>query len=221
MNWAWYRAGRVVTRSIIFFTMRVRTLRASVPARDGGYVLALSHQGHLDPFLAGSFQDRPIVWMTRKEFFRHPLARWAIRRLNGFCVDRHGVPVSSIRHAIARAREGEVVGICPEGGVMRGGDTCFRGGPIKRGASSVAIHAKVPIVPCLILGSARLTRVGPWLPAKRGRLWVAYADPIQAPAGSKSTRATRKELSRRLEEAYVTLYAEMVEKMGVDDWWVQ
>jgi 1-acyl-sn-glycerol-3-phosphate acyltransferase len=219
MNWAWYRAGRVATRFILFCTMRVRTRHADVPERTGGYVLALSHQGHLDPFLAGTLQQRPIAWMTRKEFFKYGWARWLIRKLNGFQVNRQGIPVSAIRHAIAAARAGEVVGICPEGGVVCGADACFRGGRIRRGACSVAIRAGVPVIPCVILGSARLQQVGPWLPAKRGRLWVAYGQPI-LPAATKSTKQTRDALARQIESAYVALYDEMTRTMAVDPAWV-
>lgn len=220
MNWAWYRAGRVVTRSILFCTMRVRKRHGDVPERAGGYVLALSHQGHLDPFIAGSLQERPIVWMTRKEFFKYGWSRWIIRKFNGFRVDRQGVPVSSIRYAVEQASRGEVIGICPEGGVACGADACFRGGRIRRGACSVAIRAGVPIVPCLLLGSSRLNRIGPWLPAKWGRLWIAYGQPIAPPPGVRSTRRTREELARRLETAYVELYDEMTRTMAVDPRWV-
>jgi 1-acyl-sn-glycerol-3-phosphate acyltransferase len=127
--------------------------------------------------------------------------------------------VSSIRYAIARAKEGHVVGICPEGGVVCGADACFRGGRIKRGVCSVAIHARVPVVPVVMLGTARLKTVGPWLPAKWGRLWVAYGRPIVPPAG-RSTRKSREELARRIEAAYVELYDEMNRTMAVNPRWV-
>lgn len=216
MNWAWYRAGRVVTRSIIFFTMRVR--RMGSPAHPDGYVLAVSHQGHLDPFLAGSFQDRPIVWMTRKEFFHRAWARFAIRKLNGFCVDRQGIPVSSIRHAISLSRVDQVVGICPEGGVTRGPAACFRGGPIKRGLCSVSIHARVPVIPCLILGSAQLHRIGPWLPIRRARIWVGYGQPIFPPP--RSTRQSRRQMAGQIQSAYVQLFADMCTQLQVDQNWL-
>jgi 1-acyl-sn-glycerol-3-phosphate acyltransferase len=220
LNWTWYRAGRLVTRFILACTMRTRTLRPQIPNLPGGYILALSHQGHVDPFVAGSLQSRPIVWMTRKEFFKYAPARWAIRKLNGFCVDRQGAPVSSIRHAIKVARAGEIVGICPEGGVVCGADSCFRGGPIKRGVASVSLHSGAPIVPCLILGTARLNQIGPWLPAKRGRLWIAYAHPIHPPQNTRSTKRSREALARQVETAYANLYTEMSRELEVDQSWV-
>jgi 1-acyl-sn-glycerol-3-phosphate acyltransferase len=219
MNWTWYRTGRAVTRFIMFCTMRVRKLRPEIPdSLAGGYVLAVTHQGHLDPFIASSLQNRPVIWMTRKEFFRPVWARVAITKLNGFCVDRHGVSVSAIRYAIARAREGYAIGICPEGAVVCGADACFRGGRIKRGLASVSIHAQVPVVPCLIIGTARLNNVPIWLPAKWARIWVGYGSPIQPPPG-KSTRQTRELLARQIESAYVNLYKEMSEQLAVDPRW--
>jgi 1-acyl-sn-glycerol-3-phosphate acyltransferase len=219
-NWTWYRAGRLVTRFILACTMRTRTLRPHIPSLPGGYILALSHQGHVDPFVASTLQSRPVVWMTRKEFFKYAPARFAIRKLNGFCVDRQGTPVSSIRHAIRMARDGNVVGICPEGGVVAGPDACFRGGRIKRGVASVSLHSGAPIIPCLILGTARLNKVAPWLPAKRGRLWIAYANPLHPPPNTRSTKHSRDALARQLESAYATLYTEMSRDLNVDQSWV-
>ena len=219
MNWAWYRAGRVVTRFIIFCVMRVRRPRPEIPDRPGGYILALTHQGHVDPFVAGSLQQRPIAWMTRKEFFKYAWARFAIRKLNGFRVNRQGVPVSAIRHAIALARNGQVVGICPEGGVVCGAEACFRGGRIRRGVCSIAIHAQVPVVPCVLVGTAPLRRVALWLPARWARLWIGYGAPITPPPG-KSTRRSRELLAEQIERAYIDLYNEMRNTLTVDPRWV-
>lgn len=219
MNWTAYRAGRLATRFILFCTMRIRFLRRELADMPGPYLLATSHQGHLDPFIASTLQSRPIVWMTRREFYKYRWSQYLLSNLNAFSVHRQGIPVSAIRHAIGAARAGHVVGICPEGGVTCADQACFRGGRIKRGIASVAIRAQVPILPCLILGTARLHQVGPWLPAKHGRLWIAYGPPIQPPPGP-STRAARDALARQIEAAYVELYQELVETFDVDQRWV-
>jgi 1-acyl-sn-glycerol-3-phosphate acyltransferase len=196
--------------------MRLHLIGADVPDRQaGGYVLALTHLGNLDPFCSCVLVRRPIRWMTRREYFRVPFG-WLLRRLGAFAVNRQGVPVSAIRRAISIARDGGVVGICPEGGRTTGRSAAFRGGRIKRGVCSVAIRSGVPVVPCVMLGTPQLNRVGPWLPAKRARLWVAYGEPLSPPAG-KSTRATRNALRDELSAAYVRLYQELRNRFDLED----
>jgi 1-acyl-sn-glycerol-3-phosphate acyltransferase len=214
-NWL-YTPSRAAGRMIFFFTMRLHLLRPQLAERDGGYILALTHLGNLDPFCSSVIVRRPIRWMARKEFFANRLAAWTLRRLGAFAVNRQGIPVSAIRCAIEHARRGEVVGICPEGGRVAGPDAAVHGGRIKNGVCSVAIRSGVPVVPCVMLGTADLNRVGPWLPAKRAKLWVAYGDPLHPPSG-KSTRATRQALREQLSAAYLKLYDELRHQFGLQD----
>jgi 1-acyl-sn-glycerol-3-phosphate acyltransferase len=208
MNWT-YRVGRAFGRFVFFCTMRTHVTDPHFAERDGGYVLALTHLSHLEPLAAGIIGRRPIDWMTRKEFYKYRVFRWCLNGMNAFRVDRQGIPVSAVRTAIERVRQGRVVGICPEGGVKTGLESAFRGGAIKRGCCSVAIRSQSPIVPCLMLG--------PWLPYKRATIWVAYGEPIHVPPDTRSTRATRRELSARLTAAYQQLYAQLREKHGISD----
>jgi 1-acyl-sn-glycerol-3-phosphate acyltransferase len=216
MNRLLYNAARAVGRFIFTCTMRLHLIRPHVAERDGGYVLALTHLGNLDPFCSSVLVGRPIRWMARREFFQLPPIAWILRRVGAFSVNRQGVPVSAIRHAISIARQGEIVGICPEGGRTRGAEAAVRGGRIRRGVCSVAIRSRVPVVPCVMLGTPQLNRVGPWLPAKRARLWVAYGEPVLPPS-DKSTRATRDALRDQLSAAYVRLYDELRARFGVED----
>ena len=93
----------------------------------------------------------------------------------------------------------------------------IRGGSFKRGLCSLAIRAGVPIIPCVVLGTEKLVRVMPWMPFRRGRLWVAYGQPIHPPAGGKSTRETRRQLAERTAAAFRQLYATLRERYGISD----
>jgi 1-acyl-sn-glycerol-3-phosphate acyltransferase len=214
---ACYAIGRAIGRFVFFLTVRSYEIRPEVPERAGPYVLALTHLGNLDPFVSGVLIERPMRWMTRREFFRYRPAAWLLRKVGCFSVNRQGIPVSSVRHAIAIARSGQVVAICPEGGRTWGRAAAFRGGPFKRGVCSIALRAGVPVVPCVMLGTPDLNRVKPWLPFKNARIWVAYGEPIHPPPGEASTRATRDALRDRISAAYVRLYQEMLERFGLRD----
>jgi len=212
-----YRMGRLAGRFTFLCTMRTDVLDPHHREITGGYVLALTHLSHIEPMAAGILSERPIDWMTRKEFFRFRPVAWYLRGCNAFRVDRQGIPVSAVRTAIERVRRRRVVGICPEGGVTHGKRAAIRGGAIKKGCCSVAIRAGVPIVPCVMLGTDKLNCVKPWLPFKRARIWVAYGEPIYPPAGARSNRATRGELSDRLVGAYQEMYARMRQRFGICD----
>jgi 1-acyl-sn-glycerol-3-phosphate acyltransferase len=216
MNRFFYSASVATGRFIFWQTMRLHLIRPEVTDREGGYILALTHLGNLDPFCSCVLQRRPIWWMARKEFFQFPLCRWYLKRVGAFSVNRQGIPVSSVRRAIALAREGKVVGICPEGGVKRSREAAFRGGEIKKGVCSVAIRSGASVIPCVMLGTPELNRVRPWLPFKNAKLWVAYGEPVPPPH-APSNRAKRELLCGQLSRAYVSLYAELCQQFGLDD----
>ena len=216
MNKIVYRLGIAGGRVVFFFTVRRYQVRPEIAERPGGYVLALTHLGHVDPFCSCIIVRRTIRWMARKEFFKFRITALALRLMGAFSVNRQGIPVSSVRRAIEHAKNGEIVGICPEGGRAIGPAAAIRGGKIKQGVCSIAIRSRVPVVPCVMLGTEDLNRVGPWLPAKRARIWVIYGEPLQPPEG-KSNRAKRLARAAQLSEAYIQLHAELCEKFGLKD----
>ena len=211
-----YRAGVGAARIVFWICIRRHVTNPQATERQGGFVLAVTHLSHLEPFCASVFNRREIDWMTRKEFYRYRPFAWGLHLVNAFVVNRQGVPVSSIRKAIARVRAGRVVGIFPEGGVKKGADAAFRGGPIKRGACSVAIHTGAPIVPCVMVGTDKLNAVMPWIPWRRATVWVAYGDPIP-PTAARSTRAARHEMADRLSRAFQDLYAKLCAEHAIAD----
>src|SRR4051812_19210353 len=138
MGWM-YHAGKTIGRFIFIVTMNTHVINARIPDRQGGYLLALTHLSHVEPFCASVLMPRRIDWMARKEFYRYRVFAWLLHSVEAFIVNRQGIPVSAIRAAIARIRAGRVVGICPEGGVVVGKDAAIRGGTIKRGICSISL----------------------------------------------------------------------------------
>lgn len=205
------------SRFIQFQCIRRVTLHGERGRRAGGFVLACSHLSHLEPFIIAGVMRRPVDYMARVEFFSR---RWAVKVLHAvgaFSVDRQGYALTPMRTAIARARAGKVVGIFPEGGVKRGDASALKGGPIKLGACVVAQRANVPIVPVVVLGAATLNCVAPWLPARRGRLWINFGEPIW-PATDRRRRAARQAMGAALSDAFQSLYQELcsTHEIGTD-----
>lgn len=145
--------------------------------------------------------------MARKEFFRNPLSAKLMWAVDAFPVNRRGVAVSAIKTAIRRVKEGEMVGIFPEGEVTRGAESVLRGGPIKQGVCLISQRTNCPVLPCIVLGSDKLSTVDPWLPALRGRLWMIYGDPIY-PIPGLPKREQRQCMAEQLTASFEALYAE-------------
>ena len=212
-----YRACWLGGRWIQLNTLRVAVTNGEVLRRTpGGYQLACTHLSHLEPFLLGMIARRPIDWMTRIEFYAHPVSTWFLTRFAAIPVRRQGVSANAIRTAVGRLRDGRVVGICPEGGVAQGARSACRGGPIKRGVGLIAVRSGRPVIPCVILGSHALLRVGPWLPFRRGRLWVAFGEPIHPPADPPDRRAARNTVAGELERSFQRLFADLIARHGLD-----
>jgi len=212
-----YRMGRLGGQFVFLCTMRSHLLNAQAAERQGGYVLALTHLSHIEPMAASILMRRPVDWMTRKEFYKSRVVGWLLKACNEFKVNRQGIPVSAVRTAIERGRRGRVVGVCPEGGVAQGAASAMRGGPIRKGCCSVAIRAGVPILPCAMLGTNELNRVGPWLPFKRAKIWVAFGEPIYPAVGAASTRRSRADLAAKVSAAFEELYARLRLEYGIAD----
>jgi 1-acyl-sn-glycerol-3-phosphate acyltransferase len=212
-----YRVGRWVGRFAYFVALRPTVLNPAALSRAGGFVLAVTHMSHLEPALASVQCRRAIHWVARKEFYRFRPFGWFLRAVRCVYVNRQGVPVSTIRAGVRLAKDGQIVGIFPEGGVMRGNDCVIRGAPMKRGCCSIAIRAGVPVVACVMLGTEKLNAAIPWLPLKRTRVYIAYGEPIALPPGTPSTRATRAAMAERVQASFVQLYADLREQCGIPD----
>ena len=116
-----YAMGWAFCRFVGFCCLRKVVLHRERLDQPGGLVLACSHLGNVEPAVIGAMARRKIDWMSRVEFFRHPLASRVLYALDAFPVKRDAVcGVRAIRTAIERARGGRVVGIFPEGGVALG-----------------------------------------------------------------------------------------------------
>ena len=212
-----YRFGQLLGRIVFFQTMNVEQVRPEAAERAGGYVLAPTHLSHLEPFCLGILVRRKIDWMARLEFFHRWWTAALLRAVDCFPVNRTGIPVSSVRAAIARARAGRVVGIFPEGGVAVGKQSVCRGGPMKKGACVVALRAGVPILPCVVLGTHRLNEVRPWLPFRNARIWVIYGRPIYPNPNPTNRRQAREELAAAWQAQILELYAELRGIYGIFD----
>src|SRR5687768_15431933 len=111
LNDVTYAVVQFLGRWIYALSIKGEVIRPHLAERAGGYVLAVTHLSHLEPFVLTILVRRKIDWMARVEFYRWRPFAWMLRAMDAFPVNRFGVPVRAIRTAIERARAGRIVGI--------------------------------------------------------------------------------------------------------------
>jgi 1-acyl-sn-glycerol-3-phosphate acyltransferase len=190
---------------------RVHVLQPEDANHAGGFLLAANHISHFDPFIISSVVRRKIDWMTMAEFFRIPVLRFLLHAVDAFPADRHHADRKTIRTAIERLKRGRVVGLFPEGGIRARAQSLLEGAPLRPGAATLAHIARVPIVPCVILGTDRLYSRKRWSAFQSTPIWIAFGNPIAHFANLQKFEG-RKRIECELAGAFKNLYAELREK---------
>ncbi|MDB6146984.1 MAG: 1-acyl-sn-glycerol-3-phosphate acyltransferase, partial [Spartobacteria bacterium] len=180
--------------------------------RDGGFLLAANHISHFDPLIISSVVRRKIDWMAMAEFFGYRFVGFFLRAVDAFPAERDRADLKTIRTAIARLKQGRIVGLFPEGGIRDGAASLLEGAPLRPGASALAQIAQVPIVPCVILGTDRLYVKQSWLSFRSTPVWIAFGSPIFP--GQKLNK-THEGIERELGSAFLRLYSHLRQQFGL------
>ena len=148
--------------------------------KTGGAVIAINHTSYIDFTFAGlpAFRQglgRKVRFMAKQEVFDHPLGGPIMRGCRHIPVDRAN-GAASFELACQLLKEGELVGVYPEGTISRS----FELKEFKTGAARMAIAADVPIVPHIVWGAQRI-----WTKGHPRKMWrpkvpiaVAVGEPI-------------------------------------------
>jgi 1-acyl-sn-glycerol-3-phosphate acyltransferase len=139
--------------------------------QSGGFVLAGNHLSNFDPWAIGFplWPRRRLRWMAKSELFK-PLLSTILWHGGAFPVRRGMGDVDAIRMSIRVVKGGDVLVMFPEGTRRAKGLRKKHEARPHTGAARIAIAAKAPLVPAAIVGTDRLSRLGP--------LRVAYGEPV-------------------------------------------
>lgn len=139
----------VVLAKLVFF-MRFYG-RENIP-REGNYIIMANHVCMLDALtLAMCNLRREIHFMGKKELFSNKFMTWVWTQVHAFPVDRGNMDMSAMRTAMKVLKEGETLGIFPEGTRSKTGEML----PLLSGASVLALRSGVPVIPVYIAGRYR------------------------------------------------------------------
>jgi 1-acyl-sn-glycerol-3-phosphate acyltransferase len=178
MSELFYRAVRLVGGAIFRIASAPRILHAERARRPGAYLLASNHESAFDAPLLIAATPRVIYWLSIVEVFRHPAMRWFLTGMKASPLDRSRVDTVTVRKIVRYLRAGRVVGIFPEGGLRRGEDSVLRKGGIHEGVCELALLARAPVLPCVVLGGEQFARWTRWMPGARTRWTVVFGEPI-------------------------------------------
>jgi 1-acyl-sn-glycerol-3-phosphate acyltransferase len=180
-----------------------------LPDRDhGGAILAINHISYLDFALAGTAalpMKRYIRFMAKREIFDNKFAGPLMRGMHHISVDRSNGSASFVA-ALRALRDGEIIGIFPEGTIS----VSFEIKELKTGVVRLAQGAGVPVIPTIIWGSQRLwTKKVKRNFAQRGvPISVTFGEPLyfdkeqDIEAGEAQLRSIMVSMLHEMQERY-------------------
>jgi 1-acyl-sn-glycerol-3-phosphate acyltransferase len=147
-GWAYSLAVGLVKPTLLTVSKRRWIDGEKIPA-TGGCVIAVNHISHIDPLALAHFvynHGRLVRYMAKDGLWRVPLLKYVV-------VDAKQIPVSRMSAGAAEAfdaavravRDGECVGVYPEGTITRDpAGWPMRG---KTGAARIALTTGCPVIP--------------------------------------------------------------------------
>ncbi|MEK4485362.1 lysophospholipid acyltransferase family protein [Psychrobacillus sp. FSL H8-0484] len=159
-----YSFAKTIVYTALKPIYRFEVIGADNFPKDGGILLCTNHINALDPPVVGINAPRPVNFMAKEELFRIPLLKSILPGVHAFPVKRGMSDRDALRRAIKLLKEGEVVGLFPEGTRSKDGKL----GKGFSGAGFFALRGEANVVPCAI--------VGPYKPFRR--LKVVYGNAI-------------------------------------------
>lgn len=159
-----YYFARAVVKGIIRPLYRIEVIGRENFPKSGGVLLCTNHISNLDPPVVGITCKRPVSFMAKEELFRVPILKWILPNVKAFPVKRGMSDRGALRSGLALLKEGEILGLFPEGTRSKTGKV----GKGLAGAGFFALRSEASIIPCAIVGPYRLF----------GKLKVVYGKPI-------------------------------------------
>lgn len=155
--------------------------------KDNNYVVTCTHESYNEVIMLGmAIYPNQINYMAKKELFSNKWGGKFLSSLNAFPVDRENPGPSTLKRPIKLLKENKTVGIFPTGH-----RTSMEGAPLKRGAATIAMLGKAPILPAAYVGPKALHGL------VTGQALLKFGEPID-------TSDIPKELKRNEKVEYLT-----------------
>ena len=147
-----YQLFKALATPFIKRSVQIQILgQGNLPAR-GGAILISPHRSDTDAMLLTIAIPRYIAWMVASYMAKVPLTSWLIKRTGAVLVNVDGkVRPSSIKQAMQVLKNGDLLGIFPEGeGYIFANDFSAPLAPFYPGFAQLAVNMQVPVIPITI-----------------------------------------------------------------------
>jgi 1-acyl-sn-glycerol-3-phosphate acyltransferase len=190
-----YAISQLVSWFLFTLIFGFRCLGRNRIPRQGGCIIACSHQSFLDPIIVGFSCSRAVNYLARSTLFKNRLFAALIRSYGAMELERDEADVKALKRCVERLRRGEIVLLFPEGTRTRTGEIA----PLKPGVFLMSSRAGVPVVPAAIEGSLRSWPRGRIFP-RPAPLRIAYGEPVYPGSGGSAYRDMAVRLRRTMQE---------------------
>lgn len=162
----------------LLYGIKVEGLK-NVP-RKGPAIIAANHLSFLDSFFIPLVVNRrKVTYLAKADYFKSWKTAWFFKMAGQIPIDRQGGERSerALNTALQVLKEGKLLGIYPEG-TRSPNDKLHRG---RTGVARLALAAKVPIVPCGLIGTLDVMPPDAKLPKFLGRpkVVVRFGKPLE------------------------------------------
>jgi 1-acyl-sn-glycerol-3-phosphate acyltransferase len=131
----------------IFHRLKVKG-KENIP-KTGGAIVCANHVSNFDPIVVAICIKRNVHFMAKAELFKNKFVSYILIKLNAFPIKRGSADITAIKNSFKLIKNGEILGIFPEGTRSKNGKL----GPAEPGTATIAIKTKAPIIPIKITGS--------------------------------------------------------------------
>ena len=119
---------------------------------DQPFIISANHIHIFDPVILATLTKRQIFFLSKKELFEKKLFAKFFGKLGVIPVDRDNTDIKAIKSCFRVIRDGNILGIFPEGTRVKTIDI----NNMKKGVALIALKNKVNILPIHIEGTYRI-----------------------------------------------------------------
>ncbi|ENH97354.1 1-acylglycerol-3-phosphate O-acyltransferase [Gracilibacillus halophilus YIM-C55.5] len=144
-----YKFAKFVVKMILKPLYRVKKIGTENIPTEGPVIICSNHISNFDPPIVGITCPRVVHFLAKEELFQKKFFGTLLKKLNAFPIKRGMKDKNALRQGLGILKEGETLGLFPEG-------TRSKTGEIKKGLSGAgffALRSKATVVPCAIIGN--------------------------------------------------------------------
>ena len=187
---SFYKVAKSISKPFVKLLFRV-TVIGKENEPEGNYLLCANHSSFADPLLTACFLKNKIRFISRKSLTDNSFLSWIFRNVCVITVDRDKPDLASLRTVISACKNGDCIGIFPQGTRVR--RTVPESEQAMSGAGLIAAQCKIPVLPVSVV-TKRL------MPGIFRKTYVIIGKPIMPEEYLGDGERTKKEISEYMFE---------------------